>query len=40
MLLVADRDSDDLAVIAREGPHLVTLVPVGKQPDSLAVKLF
>ena len=40
MLLAVDRGSDDLAIVARAGPHLVTLVPVGKQPDSLAVKLF
>lgn len=40
LVLAADEDSDDLAVVAREGPHLVTLIPVGKQPDSLAVKLF
>jgi YVTN family beta-propeller protein len=40
LVLAADEGSDDLAVVAREGPHLVTLIPVGKQPDSLAVKLF
>jgi YVTN family beta-propeller protein len=43
LLMVANRDSNDLAVIAvrtSTTPGLLTLVPVGQQPSGVAVLLF
>ncbi|HUL34885.1 MAG TPA: hypothetical protein VL128_13455 [Candidatus Eisenbacteria bacterium] len=40
MLLVADESSGDLAVIRLRTDSLLTLVPIGSNPERLAVKLF
>jgi YVTN family beta-propeller protein len=40
LLLVADQDSSDVAVIGVRTASLLTLLPVGARPDSLAVKMF
>jgi len=40
LLLVANEDSADLAVIRVRTQSLITMIPVGTQPRSLAIKLF
>jgi YVTN family beta-propeller protein len=40
MLLVVDESSADLAVIRTRTDALITLIPVGNQPQRLAVKTF
>jgi YVTN family beta-propeller protein len=40
LLLVADEDSGDLAVIRVRTQSLITMIPVGTRPSSIAVKLF
>jgi YVTN family beta-propeller protein len=40
LLLVANEDSNDLAVIRVRTQSLLTLIPVGSRPTSLAIKLF
>ena len=40
MLLVVDESSDDLAVIRTRTDSLLTLIPVGSEPQRLAVKTF
>jgi DNA-binding beta-propeller fold protein YncE len=40
LLLGADEDSSDVAVIGVRTASLLTLLPVGARPVSLAVKLF
>jgi YVTN family beta-propeller protein len=40
LLLVADEDSSDVAVIGVRTASLLTLLPVGARPVSLAVKMF
>jgi YVTN family beta-propeller protein len=40
LLLVANEDSGDLAIIRVRTQSLITMVPVGRRPTSLAVKLF
>ena len=40
LLLVANRDSNDLAVIGVRTGNLLTLVPVGSQPSDVAALLF
>jgi len=40
MLLVADQSSDDVAVIRTRTDSLITLIPVGAQPERIAVKMF
>jgi YVTN family beta-propeller protein len=40
MLLVVDESSDDVAVIRTRTDSLITLVPVGPNPERLAVKTF
>jgi YVTN family beta-propeller protein len=37
---VADEDSADLAVIRVRTQSLITMIPVGLRPTSLAIKLF
>jgi YVTN family beta-propeller protein len=40
LLLVANEDSNDLAVIRVRTQSLITMIPVGSRPHSLAIKLF
>jgi YVTN family beta-propeller protein len=40
LLLVVDQGSGDLAFIRTRTNSLITMVPVGDQPQDLAVKLF
>jgi len=40
MLLVADESSGDLAILRLRTDSLLTLIPIGAQPQRLAVKLF
>jgi DNA-binding beta-propeller fold protein YncE len=40
LLLVADEDSADLAVIRVRTQSLITMIAVGMRPSSLAIKLF
>ena len=40
LLVVANRDSNDLAVIRVRTGSLLTMVPVGSKPSDLAVLLF
>jgi YVTN family beta-propeller protein len=40
LLLVANEDSADLAVIRVRTQSLITMIPVGMRPRSLAIKLF
>ncbi len=40
LLLVVDSRSNDLAVIRTKTRALFTLLPLGKQPSSIAVKAF
>jgi len=40
LLLVADQDSNDLAVIRASTGSLLTMVPVGSRPTDLVVLLF
>jgi YVTN family beta-propeller protein len=40
LLLVANEDSNDLAVIRVRTQSLITIIPVGSRPTSLAIKLF
>jgi YVTN family beta-propeller protein len=40
LLLVANEDSADLAVIRVRTQSLITMIPVGSRPRSLAIKLF
>jgi YVTN family beta-propeller protein len=40
MLLVIDESSGDLAVIRTRTASLLTLIPVGSNPQRLAVKTF
>jgi YVTN family beta-propeller protein len=40
LLLVANQDSADVAVIRVRTQSLMTMIPVGTQPRSLAIKLF
>ncbi len=40
LLLVANEDSADLAVIRVRTQSLITMIPVGTRPRSLAIKLF
>lgn len=40
MLLVVDEDSADLAILRTRTDSLITMIPVGFRPHSLAVKIF
>jgi YVTN family beta-propeller protein len=40
ILAVVDTSSDDLAVIRTKTSSLITLIPTGPQPRSLAIKVF
>jgi len=40
LLLVANEDSADLAVIRVRTQSLITMIPVGVRPRSIAIKLF
>jgi len=40
LLLVPNEDSNDLAVIRVRTQSLITMIPVGSRPHSLAIKLF
>jgi len=40
MLLVVDESSDDLAILRTRTDSLITLVPIGSQPQRLALKTF
>ncbi len=40
LLLVADQESGDLAVIRVRTQSLITIIPVGMNPRSLTIKLF
>ena len=40
ILAVVDTASDDLAVIRTQTSSLITLIPTGPQPRSLAIKVF
>jgi YVTN family beta-propeller protein len=40
LLLVAGEDSGDLAIIRVRTQSLITIIPVGLRPSSLAIKLF
>jgi YVTN family beta-propeller protein len=40
LLLVANEDSNDVAVIRVRTQSLITMIPVGSRPSSLAIKLF
>jgi DNA-binding beta-propeller fold protein YncE len=40
MLLIADESSGDVAVLRTYNDSLITLIPIGTQPQRLAVKLF
>jgi len=40
LLLVANEGSADLAVIRVRSQSLITMIPVGTRPRSLAIKLF
>jgi YVTN family beta-propeller protein len=40
LLLVANEDSNDLSVIRVRTQSLITMIPVGARPSSLAIKLF
>lgn len=40
MLLVVNKDSDDLAVLRTRTDSLITMIPVGSRPQFLAVKIF
>jgi YVTN family beta-propeller protein len=40
LLLVVNEDSNDVAVIRVRTQSLITMIPVGSHPSSLAIKLF
>jgi YVTN family beta-propeller protein len=40
LLLVVNEDSNDVAVIRVRTQSLITMIPVGSRPSSLAIKLF
>ena len=40
MLLVADEDSADVAILRTRTDSLITMIPVGARPQHLAVKIF
>ena len=40
LLLVANEDSADLAVVRVRTQSLITMIPVGVRPSSLAIQLF
>ena len=40
MLLVVDESSDDLAILRTRTDSLITLIPIGSQPQRLALKTF
>jgi YVTN family beta-propeller protein len=40
LLLVANEDSGDLSVIRVRTQSLITMIPVGARPSSIAIKLF
>jgi YVTN family beta-propeller protein len=40
LLLVANEESADLALIRVRTQSLITMIPVGKNPRSIAIKLF
>ena len=40
LLLVANEESADLAVIRVRTQSLITMIPVGAKPQSLAIKVF
>jgi len=40
MLLVVDESSNDLAILRTRTDSLITLIPIGSQPQRLALKTF
>jgi YVTN family beta-propeller protein len=40
LLLVADEDSGDVAIVRARTQSLITIIPVGLRPRSIAIKLF